>query len=170
MTSNRSRHRAGLLATVAFIFVAGPALTGCGLVQPVTAHRGYIIEEADLAKIKPQQTTKEQVETYMGSPSVKSTVDGDAWYYISNKTETYLFYPPEETERQVVAVYFDKTDEVQDVRYYGMKDGEIINMQTRVTPTRGKELTVLGQLFSNFGRFNKQKSDTGSAPKPGGQH
>ena len=166
MTSIRLRHRAGILATVALVAVAGTALTGCGLVQPVTAHRGYIINETDLAKIKPHETTQDPVETYMGTPSVKSTVNDEAWYYISSNTETYLFYPPEETARQVIAIYFDKTKEVQDVRYFGLKDGEIIDMETRVTPTRGKELTILGQLFSNMGRFNKQK-DSG-APKPGG--
>jgi len=166
MTSIRLRHRAGILATVALVAVAGSALTGCGIVEPVTAHRGYIINESDLDKIKPHQTTQDQVETYMGSPSVKSTINDEAWYYISSKTETFLFYPPEEVERQVIAVYFDKTKEVQDVRYFGLKDGEIIDMETRVTPTRGKELTILGQLFSNMGRFNKQK-DSGK-PKPGG--
>ena len=167
MTSNRLRHRSGLLATVALITLAGSALTGCGFVEPVTAHRGYIINETDLDKIKAHETSKEQVESYMGTPSVKSTIEGEAWYYISSKTETFLFYPPEETERQIVAVYFDKTDQVQDVRYYGLQDGEIIDMQTRITPTRGKELTILGQLFSNLGRFNKD-SNKPSVPKPGG--
>ncbi|MFZ3035343.1 MAG: outer membrane protein assembly factor BamE [Parvibaculum sp.] len=167
MTSNRLHHRSGILATLVLVAVTGSALSGCGLVTPVTAHRGYIINESDLDKIKPHEATKEQVERYMGTPSVKSTIDGEAWYYISSNTETYLFYPPEETERQVVAVYFDKTDEVQDLRYYGMQDGEIIDMETRFTPSRGKELTILGQLFSNLGRFNKDKSS--STPKPGGQ-
>lgn len=168
MTSIRLRHRARILATVALVAVAGTTLAGCGFVAPVTAHRGYIIDEADLAKIKPHETTQDQVETYMGSPSVKSTINDEAWYYISSKTETFLFYPPEETERQIIAVYFDKTKEVQDIRYFGLKDGEIIDMETRVTPTRGKELTILGQLFSNMGRFNKPKSS--STPKPGGHN
>jgi len=170
MTSNHSRHRARILATVALIALASPTLSGCGFVEPVTAHRGYIINEADLNKIKPGQTSQDQIETYMGTPSVKSTVNDEAWYYISSKTETYLFYPPEETERQIIAVYFDKNKEVEDVRYYGLQDGEIVDMQTRVTPTRGKELTILGQLFSNLGRFNKKDDDNKAVPKPGGNH
>jgi outer membrane protein assembly factor BamE (lipoprotein component of BamABCDE complex) len=133
----------------------------------VKAHRGYIIDRADLDKIKPHETTKEQVETYMGTPSVKSTVAGEAWYYISSNTETFLFYPPKETSRQIIAVYFDKTDEVQDIRYFGLKDGEIVDMETRVTPTRGKELTILGQLFSNLGRFNKKDTGNKAVPQPG---
>lgn len=167
MTSTRLRHRAGILATVALVAVTGSALTGCGFVEPVTAHRGYIINESDLDKIKAHETTKEQVERYMGTPSMKSTIEGEAWYYVSSNMETFLFYPPEEVERQVIAVYFDKTDEVQDVRYYGLQDGEIVDMETRVTPSRGKELTILGQLFSNLGRFNKSQSS--STPKPGGR-
>src|SRR3989338_7315569 len=67
---------------------------------------------ADLDKLQ-AGSSKEQVRTVVGSPSTVSTVDGEAWYYISSKFETVAFYAPEEVERTVAAVYFDKTDVVQ---------------------------------------------------------
>lgn len=168
MTSIHLRRRAGFLAAVALFAMSGPALQGCvPMVEPVKANRGYIINETDLKKIKPGQTTLAQVGEYMGSPSTTSTDYGVAWYYITSKTEAYLFYPPDEVERTVIAVYFDKTDVVQEVLYYGLEDGEIIDLQTRKTPTRGKELTVLGQLFGNLGRYNDSAKKS-TTPKPGG--
>tara|TARA_R110000824_G_scaffold399843_1_gene606066 strand:- start:152766 stop:153248 length:483 start_codon:yes stop_codon:yes gene_type:complete len=156
MTSTRILRRAGFLAAFTLLAASGTALTGCTeIVAPVTAQRGYIVNETDLKKVKPKITSKGQVQEYMGTPSTVSTIDGEAWYYISSKTEAFLYNQPEEVERTVIAVYFDQTDTVQELLFYGMQDGEIVDLQTRVTPTRGKELTILGQLFGNLGRFNK---------------
>ncbi len=169
MTSNRLRHRAGILSCVALLMASSPALTGCAyFVTPVTAQRGYIVNETDLEKIKIGQTSQEQVQEYMGSPSTVSTINNETWYYITSKTETYLFYPPEEVDRTVIAVYFNKQNVVDDIAYFGLEDGEVINIQTRTTPTRGKELTILGQLFSNLGRFNKKPEANKAVPQPGG--
>lgn len=167
MTSNRLRRRAGLLAAVAVLAVSSPVISACALVEPVKANRGYIVDEDNLKKLKPGITTLAQVGEYMGSPSTISTDDGVAWYYITTKTETFLFFEPEEKERTVVAVYFDKTSVVQEVLYYGLQDGQVVNLVTRTTPTRGKELTFLGQLFGNLGRFNKDSSAKTPTIKPG---
>jgi outer membrane protein assembly factor BamE (lipoprotein component of BamABCDE complex) len=170
MTSNRLRRHARLLAAMACVSAASPALMSCApLVDPVIEQRGYVLNEKDLKQIKPKQTTRDQVKEIMGSPSTVSTIDGEAWYYINSKMESYLFYPPEEIDRTVVAVYFEKQDTVQQVAYYGLADGQVVDLVTRSTPTRGKELTVLGQLFSNLGRFNNKKDDkkTNSGPTPG---
>jgi len=168
MTSNRLRRRAGYLAAVACLAVGSPALTSCApLVEPVVETRGYVLNEKDLKKIKPKVTTKTQLKEIMGSPSTTSTIEGEAWFYITSKTETYLFYKPEEIDRTVIAFYFEKMDTVQQISYYGLQDGEVVDLQTRTTPTRGKELTVIGQLFSNLGRFNKQNNSSSSSPTPG---
>ncbi|MBX3507509.1 outer membrane protein assembly factor BamE [Parvibaculum sp.] len=151
-------HRPARALLAAAGLSAALAVTGCApLVQPVIEDRGYIFDPADLAKLQPG-ASKEQVRTVMGSPSTVSTVDGEAWYYISSRFETLMFYPPKEIERTVAAVYFDKTEAVQEVAYYGLEDGQIVNFVDRTTPTRGKELTILGQLFGNLGRFNNPGS------------
>lgn len=167
MTSQRPRRRAGLLVAVACLSVAGSALVGC---SPVIEQRGYILNEKDLKRIKSGRTTKDEVRDIMGSPSTESPLGGphhDAYYYISSTFETDTFFAPEEVDRTVVAVYFDDKRVVQDVAYYGLEDGEIIDFQTRTTPTRGKELTILGQLFSNLGRFNQKSGGGGTGPVPG---
>jgi len=172
MTSQRPRRRAGLLLAMACLTaVSTAALTAC---SPVIEQRGYILDEKSLKRIKPHQTSMDQVRDIMGSPSTSSTITngpgGEAFYYISSRFETEAFYPPEEVERTVVAIYFTKENVVDEVSYYGLQDGQVVDLQTRTTPTRGKELTVLGQIFSNLGRFNKatdSKKNTGTSPVPG---
>ena len=39
------------------------------------------------------------------------------------------------------------------IKYYGLEEGKIISYVDRTTPTRGRELTVLQQLFGNLGRL-----------------
>ncbi|MGV8995915.1 MAG: outer membrane protein assembly factor BamE [Parvibaculaceae bacterium] len=170
MTSNNLRRRAGIFTALTVLALSSSALSGCsaGIIEPVKATRGYIIDEDEIKKVKPGITTLEQTREYMGSPSTISTDDGVAWYYISRKTETFLFFEPEEKERTVIAVYFDKTSTVQEVLYYGLQDGEVVDLVTRTTPTRGKELTILGQLFGNLGRFNKDSGPKTPTAKPGG--
>ena len=33
---------------------------------------------------------------------------------------------------------------------YGLEDGQIVNISDRTTPTPGREMTILQQLFSNL--------------------
>jgi outer membrane protein assembly factor BamE (lipoprotein component of BamABCDE complex) len=135
--------------------ICAAALSACAAVKE---DRGYIFDPNDLAKIQAGATSKDQVREIMGSPSTVSTVEGEAWYYISSKFETFAFYRPKETERTVAAIFFEKTDVVQDIAYYGMDDGQIVAFVERKTPTRGKELTILGQLFSNLGKYNQSSA------------
>ncbi len=154
MNSFRLRRPARVALTAVCLALGSVAMSAC---SPLVEERGYIFDPADLDKLQ-VGSSKEQVRSVMGSPSTVSTVDGEAWYYISSKFETVAFYEPKEIERTVAAVYFDKTDVVQQVAYYGLEDGQIVNFVDRKTPTRGKELTVLGQLFGNLGRFNNQST------------
>jgi outer membrane protein assembly factor BamE (lipoprotein component of BamABCDE complex) len=153
------RRHARLLMLAAAIPALGALTSGC---TAIVEERGYVIDQNDLAKLQAGQTGKEDARSIMGSPSTISTIDGEAWYYISSRFKTFAFYKPEETNRTVVALYFDRTDTVQQVAYYGLEDGQIVNFKDRKTPTRGKELTILGQIFGNLGKFNNTNSDARS--------
>ena len=90
----------------------------------------------------------------MGSPSTIASVDGAAYYYIASRIETNAYKKPEVTDRKIVVIYFDDNDIVNDIGGYGLEDGNIVAFVERVTATRGKELSLLAQLFGNLGRFN----------------
>lgn len=138
------------MLSAALFAVMGLALPAC---TPVIVEHGYVFDAKDVEKVKvgdPQA----QVLRDLGSPSTVSTIEGQSWFYMSSTVKTYAWYPPEEIDRKVMAVYFDKNEAVERVAFYGLKDGQVVDFVTRTTPTRGKELTVIQQLFSNVGKFN----------------
>lgn len=123
---------------------------------PRQDYRGIAIEQEKLDLIKVGETSEGQVNALLGSPSTISTFPdwGTVYYYISSETETVAFLAPELIDQQVLAIAFDKESRVKDIKRYGLKDGKQIAFVDRETPTRGREMTVLEQLFGNLGRFN----------------
>ena len=121
--------------------------------SPVVENRGYVFDEKLLDQIKVNETISNDVMDILGSPSTTSAIDASTWYYIYSKAETVAFYHPTVTDRRVLAVSFDDDNKVNNLKYYGLEEGKIISYVDRTTPTRGRELTVLQQLFGNLGRL-----------------
>ena len=121
--------------------------------SPIVENRGYVFDEKLLDQIKINETISNDVMDILGSPSTTSAIDASTWYYIYSKAETVAFYNPTVTDRRVLAVSFDDDDKVNNLKYYGLEEGKIISYVDRTTPTRGRELTVLQQLFGNLGRL-----------------
>lgn len=130
---------------------------------PRQDYRGITIEQEKLDLIKVGETSEGQVNALLGSPSTISTFPdwGTVYYYISSETETVAFLAPELIDQQVLAIAFDKESRVKEIKRYGLKDGKQIAFVDRETPTRGKEMTVLEQLFGNLGRFNNSVGSGG---------
>lgn len=134
---------------------------------PRQDYRGAAIDEDKIKLVQVGQSTEAQVGALLGSPSTISTFPdwGVTYYYISSETETVAFLAPELIEQQVLAISFDKDNRVKEVKRYGLKDGKQIAFIDRETPTRGKEMTVLEQLFGNLGRFNSSSTQPSSGPR-----
>ncbi len=125
-------------------------ITSC---SPIVENRGYVFDEELLDQIEINKTISNDVMDILGSPSTTSAIDASTWYYIFSKAETIAFYRPEVTDRRVLAVSFGDDNRVNNLKYYGLEDGKIISYVDRTTPTRGRELTILQQLFGNLGRL-----------------
>lgn len=138
-------------------------LIGAAACAPRQDYRGITIEQEKLDLIKVGQTSEGQVNALLGSPSTISTFPdwGTVYYYISSETETVAFLAPELIDQQVLAISFDRSSVVKEIKRYGLKDGKQIAFVDRETPTRGKEMTVLEQLFGNLGRFNNSVGSGG---------
>jgi outer membrane protein assembly factor BamE (lipoprotein component of BamABCDE complex) len=137
--------------------VAALLLGGC---SPTIDTRGNLPDPDNVLKIQPGIDTKDQVAQLLGTPSAVGTFDDATWYYISTRTRTVAFLPPEVEDQEVLAVKFDKQGVVQDLKVYGVEDGQAIVPSERTTPTLGREMTVLQQLIGNLGRFNKDTNST----------
>jgi outer membrane protein assembly factor BamE (lipoprotein component of BamABCDE complex) len=142
----------GRNALAGLMVLAAGLLAAC---SPIVDHRGYLPREGDMQNLQ-QGMSKVEVEALLGSPSTTATVNltGDSYYYISSVVEERAFLRPTEVERQVVAIRFNQNDQVESFAHYGLEDGRIINFSSRETPTRGRELTILQQLFSNIGNVS----------------
>jgi outer membrane protein assembly factor BamE (lipoprotein component of BamABCDE complex) len=120
-------------------------LTGC---TPIVSQRGYLNDPNTEAEISVGQDTKGSVETKLGDPSMRATFGEDAWYYVSSVEKQVAFFTPIVEKRKILAVHFDAEGKVTDLLHYDLKDGHIVAFETRQTPSRGREMTFLQQLFN----------------------
>jgi outer membrane protein assembly factor BamE (lipoprotein component of BamABCDE complex) len=126
------------------------AITGC---SPQIDHRGYYAKPGSFSQIS-DGMPKTEVESILGSPSTTASINfqGDSYYYITSVTEGRAFLKPREVSREVVAVRFDKNDQVASVAQYGLQDGRIIDINTRTTPVAGANYSILSELFGTVKR------------------
>ncbi|PKR50703.1 outer membrane protein assembly factor BamE [Thalassospira marina] len=138
-----------------FLFVAGLTAAYLAACSPQISNRGNLPEPDDLAQIKVGQSTKGDVTDLLGTPSSVATFDPNVWLYISRQVETMAFFEPEVTKQEVIVVSFDAANRVDLMKQYHLEDGKPVEPSDRVTPTAGRELTILQQLFGNLGRFTE---------------
>jgi outer membrane protein assembly factor BamE (lipoprotein component of BamABCDE complex) len=119
------------------------ALGGCG----EQFQKGYILPPGALEQI-PIGASQDQVLIVMGTPSTVATLDGDVFYYISQRAERKAaFMNQKVVDQRVIAIYFDKNRQVRRLANYGLQDGKIFDFISRTTPTSGQELSYLTPLF-----------------------
>src|SRR5437899_3333546 len=139
-----SSRRATMPMVAAAVVALGLMLGGC---LSETYQKGYIVPDGALEQI-PIGSSQEQVLIVLGTPSTVATVSGEAFYYISQRSERPVnFMPQTVTDQRVVAVYFDKNRRVERLANYGMKDGRVFDFVSRTTPTGGKDVAYINAIF-----------------------
>lgn len=124
-----------------------PVLAAC---EPTVSSRGTFLDPVDVAKIKPGQSTREQVATTLGSPTRMGAFDDKVWYYIGRQTQQYSFFAPDVIKQQVIQVSFDDRGVVTDLRdvdLSGVKDVEAVS---RETPTYGRKDSLIRELIGDI--------------------
>jgi outer membrane protein assembly factor BamE (lipoprotein component of BamABCDE complex) len=135
--------RRGLRAAAAIALLCA-ALGGCTGEQ---FQKGYILPQGALEQI-PIGASQDQVLIVMGTPSTVATLDGEVFYYISQRAERRLAFMNQRiTDQRVIAIYFDKNRQVKRLANYGLQDGRIFDFISRTTPTSGQEMSYLAPLF-----------------------
>ncbi len=128
---------------VAFVIALAMLLGGC---ITETYQRGYLLPEGALEQVQ-LGASQEQVLIIMGTPSTVATVNGEVFYYISQRAQQTSFLPQREVNRRVIAVFFDRSRKVERVADYGIKDGRIFDFVSRTTPAGGKELNYVKYIL-----------------------
>src|SRR5580693_72397 len=124
------------------------SLTAMAACAPSIYRQGFQAVDVRPADIKSGTDTRSTVLTKLGSPTTTSTFSKDVWFYMSQLRSQTGSYFPKTVQREIVAISFDHdTQQVTSVQAFSLKDGRVIAYNTRETPTRGREMTVLEQLI-----------------------
>ena len=131
-------------------FMAVAMVAGLSACAPIVKNHGYAPVAEEVADIQIGIDTRGSVRRKIGRPGATGVFSKDGWFYVQSQVEHYLYNAPEVVDRRVVVILFDENDIVASVNQYGLDQGRIIDLETRVTPTHGRELTILQQLLGNI--------------------
>ncbi|HEY5597739.1 MAG TPA: outer membrane protein assembly factor BamE [Kiloniellales bacterium] len=146
----RRRARLGRAKRLIFAVMLPLALGACA--QDISV-RGNLPDPEAVSKISPGVHSRADVASLLGSPSTISTFEDSKWFYIGQKTTQFAFFAPEVLERKIIEISFAADGKVEESKIYSLADGKEIEPVDRITPTEGRELTILQQLLGNVGRF-----------------
>jgi len=124
---------------------------GCA---PSVESHGFMPPPEVIERIQVGVDTRTTVQRTIGRPSTSGVFDQRGWYYVTTQIEHFAFYEPEVIDRRVLAIEFDQADRVAAVRQFGLEDGRVVDLETRTTPTHGRQLTILQQLLGNLGSLS----------------
>jgi len=142
-TGSAATRRRRLRVTLAATLVCA-AMAGCTGEQ---FQKGYILPPGALEQIQ-IGASQDQVLIVMGTPSTVATLNGEVFYYISQRANRPVaFMNQRVVDQRVIAIYFDKNRQVTRLANYGLKDGRIFDFISRTTPTSGQEISYLQPLF-----------------------
>src|SRR6201998_2828277 len=130
--------------------MAAAAALVCGLLAACTGEqfqKGYILPQGALEQI-PLGASQDQVLIVMGTPSTVATLNGEVFYYISQRSSRPVAFMNDRIiDQRVIAIYFDKNRQVRKLANYGLQDGKIFDFISRTTPTSGQEVNYVAPLF-----------------------
>jgi outer membrane protein assembly factor BamE (lipoprotein component of BamABCDE complex) len=113
-----------------------------------TTQHGYVVSPDALEQI-PVGSSKDQVLIALGSPSTTANYGNDVFYYISQtRYRAAQFLPDKIVDQRIVAVYFDKKEQVARVANYGLQDGKVFDFISKTTPTGGADENFLQQVLA----------------------
>ncbi|WP_428661175.1 outer membrane protein assembly factor BamE [Reyranella sp.] len=141
------------------------AVAGC---ESIVDQRGFAATPGSVEKLEIGTQSREDVVRLIGSPSTVATFNPNVWYYITQKQEYYAFFKPAMLEQNVMQLSFNESGRLTTIKRYDLADSRDIDMVSRITPTAGKEMTVLEQILGNVGRFSGPRQETNPGAPTGG--
>lgn len=130
----------------------------CASCSSIEQSHGYMPEPELVEKVQPGVHDKDSIAILLGTPTTVTNFRSESWYYIAKRSERLAFFEEETVEQKILAIHFNDKGIVEEVKTYSLDDAEQIALVERETATRGKELTVMQQLFGNIGRFTNEGS------------
>ncbi|MDX1950033.1 MAG: outer membrane protein assembly factor BamE [Rickettsiales bacterium] len=127
-------------------------------------NRGYVTKFSDFTKIETGVSTKDEVESLLGSPTTKSLYGKEEWIYLGSEVTKETFFEPEVKNYEAYIITFNSDDVVEKIAKRDENSLKEIEISDDTTATGGSKVTVIQQLLGNLGKFDA----TGSGPRSAG--
>jgi outer membrane protein assembly factor BamE (lipoprotein component of BamABCDE complex) len=99
-------------------------------------------------------TTRADVTSLLGTPTMHASFDDNTWLYIGSITRPVIAGTQHVNSQEVVALSFDQNGVLQNVETRTKKQSLPVTVVARVTPSPGSNASFMQQLLGNVGRFN----------------
>lgn len=143
---------AGIPGKLKFAVVGGAMLVLAGCSAQYRNH-GYVPPQEELANIVVGVDSRDSIAESIGTPTTSGVLNDSGYYYVRSKVRHYAYRAPEEIEREVVAITFDKRGVVRNIERFGLQDGRVVVLDRRVTSSSIADKSFIRQLLGNIGRF-----------------
>lgn len=119
---------------------------------------GYMFDQSDHQLVQEGITSKEKLSQLMGSPTLVANFDDDeVWIYYSEDVDRFLFFRPAIKNRKILALRFDESDIINELRNIDLNDGiKTLKFASNYTPVNDHERGVFKSFFSNVGQVKPQ--------------
>ena len=136
--------------------LAAALLLAAGLAActPLYRNHGFTPFPEDLAQIRVGVDTRDSVAEAVGTPTAEGVTTQGGYYYVESRFRHFAFLAPEEISREVLAITFTPDDRVRNIARYGLEDGRVVVLQTRITEDNIPDRTFIQQLLRNISNFD----------------
>jgi outer membrane protein assembly factor BamE (lipoprotein component of BamABCDE complex) len=148
--------------------LVGATLPGCGIADATKDPRGHRVDADLLSELVPGVQTRADVRALLGSPSSTAVFGDETWYYIGGITQNRVGRMEKLIEQEVVAIHFDRSGVMQRVEVIEKGNAQEIDPVARITPTPGNDVSFLGLIVGNIGRFTPGGAGRTPGQAPGG--
>ena len=117
-------------------------------------NHGYMPLAEDVDALIVGVDTRDSIIEVMGVPTTGGVLTEEAMYYVRSRVHHKGYVKPNEIQRDVLVLSFDKNQILRNVERFGIEKGKLIRLEHRVTEAPGGNRSVLQQIIGSIGGFN----------------
>ncbi|MEK9978232.1 MAG: outer membrane protein assembly factor BamE [Paracoccaceae bacterium] len=117
-------------------------------------NHGYMPLAEDVDALIVGVDTRDSIIEVMGVPTTGGILTEEAMYYVRSRVHHKGYVKPNEIQRDVLVLSFDKNQILRNVERFGIEKGKLIRLEHRVTEAPGGDRSVLQQIIGSIGGFN----------------
>ena len=117
-------------------------------------NHGYMPLAEDVDALIVGVDTRDSIIEVMGVPTTGGVLTEEAMYYVRSRVHHKGYVKPNEIQRDVLVLSFDKNQILRNVERFDMEKGKLIRLEHRVTEAPGGDRSILQQIIGSIGGFN----------------